>query len=804
MMMLACMSLGADLSNQIVGLLSDRTDADYNITNTTFTDGSSFFWNYDGLIVGAPASINDGNLMFYGTTSNVNLSGCEIKGDSTNMFQNASGNINLGGATITNADKMFYAFTGTSTGIPLPINSASYMFSNSSAATVDLRGWTLNNTEYMFQGASAVVYLAGTTINTTYKMFNAFNGTVSGIPAQIGSAEAMFAYSNTDVNLTGWNLISSTRLMFQSATGAVNINAASISNGGFMFSEFTGTVSGIPSQIGSAKYMFFKSNSTVNLTGWSLTSSTESMFWDATGAVNIDGVDIADGYYMFGGFTGTVSGIPTQIGSAERMFEDSSANVDLTGWSFPPNTKFMFRNAFGAVNIDGVDIADGYYMFEGFTGTVSGIPTYIGAAEGMFVYSNSTVNLTGWGTFPLSPPPSLPPPPPSAVWPSSTEYMFQSATGAVNIDGVAITNGNYMFREFTGTVSGIPAQIGSAGSMFESSNTNVNLTGWNLTESTALMFQSATGAVDIGGAFIANGHTMFWSFTGTVSGIPAQIGSAASMFESSNASVTLTGWNLTESTATMFQSATGAVDIGGASITNGNYMFRYFTGTVSGIPSQIGSAEYMFAYSSEHVDLENWNTQNSKNMFAFSGAAVSINNFTTENAEFMFEEFTGTLTGTPNYIGNANHMFASSNLDLDLTNWTSSAEYMFNNASSNIILDGFTIVNGTRIFYGLRGNITGTPNFDPNQFETLFDQTSHITVTDFLDPEDYDLSFYPHITFICGNSVCQRKSPKNPPPLSDLALALIIVGSVFLLAGIGFWVKKNGYEALPDQVPIFR
>jgi hypothetical protein len=697
----------------------------------------------------------------------------------TNFIADKIADYNINSTTFI--DPSFEYYTGILSNAPKSIHNGNFAYSSSD---IDLSNTILTGIT-TFAHSKSNVTITNTSVANANHMFANFTGSINGIPQPINSANSMFAHSNTSIDLTDWNftgmLNNPNQNMFNHSESTVTITNTSSPNANHMFANFNGVLYGIPKPIASADFMFAHSTSDVNLTDWEIYLRAPSMFFSATSKVTITNLTMdylpSVPENMFRKFNGSLNGIPNPIKSAVSMFADSSADVDLTDWTINGSAKHMFHSATNAVVLHNAFILDASSMFVNFSNTVSLPPFFLGTPYYMFEDATGVANLTGWNLT------------------ADTEYMFWEARNTVILTDTTILSGYNMFANFVGTVDGIPKYpISDTINMFANSDTIVDLTDWSSFDSKN-MFNNAVGAVIIDKFTTANAYQMFANFVGTVAGIPKYpIGNTTRMFANSNANVDLTNW----------------------STSNAYQMFYRFKGEISGTPNHIPYAKNMFVYSSANVDLTNWNITNCEFMFDGATGHVALSSgysqrkrgeknnspFTTESADYMFYNFQGAISGTPNPISTAKSMFEYASIgSIDITAWniTASTEKMFKNATTDIFLDGFTIVNGKHMFHGIKGNITGTPNFDPNQFELFFDQTSQITVTDFV--EDHDLSFYPHITFICGNSVCQRKSPKNP--LSDLALALIIVGSVFLLAGIGFWVKKNGYEALPDKPPNF-
>jgi hypothetical protein len=343
-------------------------------------------------------------------------------------------------------------------------------------------------------------------------------------------------------------------------------------------------------------------------------------------------------------------------------------------------------------NITGFTITNG--VSEYVNGAVTGAPKSITNGESMFRNAHLEIDLR---LTTLSGP---------------MNDMFYNATGTVNIDQTAITNGTQMFRHFGGTVVGAFRSIDIGENMFESySGGDINLSSTIFSLAAPNMFNNANGTVNIDQTVIKNGASMFENFHGTVTGAPASIDIGISMFElAANVDIVLSSTVLTGSMEDMFEKANGFVNIDQTNITDGVSMFENFHGKVTGAPALIRNGNHMFD-GAAHVNINLTTTTGHTNaMFYKANGTVGINQANITNGASMFRYFGGTVSGAPAAIHEFDMMFLAADVDIVLSNTELvGSGNMFVSSTGTVDINQATIANGKGMFYGFLGTVIGTP-----------------------------------------------------------------------------------------------
>ena len=296
--------------------------------------------------------------------------------------------------------------------------------------------------------------------------------------------------------------------------------------------------------------------------------------------------------------------------------------------------------------------------------------------------------------------------------PNEYFFMFESASGLITIDGTFIdSNLKFMFSDFKGSISGIPefGENAMIEYMFYSCYNPINVSGWDLRLVSTLdsMFNDANNTVTIEETRIKHAFKMFSYFSGEIIGTPIFDAGAncESMFDHSSEMVNMDGWDLSPATNTknMFAHATGSVSIEGTQLKNASNMFRWFDGQVSGKPVIEADADLSRMFDSIqsadiNVDFSGMNlgSANLEHMF-FGGnylpsSSVNIDNTIIGNSDYMFEDFDGTLSGTPRFAEQKSHeyMFMGYTVNFDFRDrvLTSAMNFknMFREAKGDVTL----------------------------------------------------------------------------------------------------------------------
>jgi hypothetical protein len=250
--------------------------------------------------------------------------------------------------------------------------------------------------------------------------------------------------------------------------------------------------------------------------------------------------------------------------------------------------------------------------------------------------------------------------------------------------------------------------VADFGYWFKNVNDPIDISGWNLTGATGMMFAGSNATVNLTGTTITNCNNMFEHFNGYVVGVPNSVSGTRMFARATSIEAVMSNWNIDDTTS-FFESASGRVVLD-KTVGNGYRMFKNFGGAVTIIkqsrPPKIDNAVEMFAKSTAFVDL--------------GGTTI-------DNATGMFDNFNGTWAGTPTVVA-GKAMFAGMSA-VDVSGWTiTNATEMFSG-----LADATINVNNTKIMYGddmflncqLSNTFVGTPIFDSNT--TVF--TDRVTVS---------------------------------------------------------------------------
>ena len=614
------------------------------------------------------------------------------------------------------------------------VTDMSFMFSDATLATPDVRNWDVSNVTNM-----AAMFQLATSANPDVSNWDVSNVTVM---------QNMFAFTTSaNPNVSNWDVGSVTNMhgMFGGATSAnpnvSNWNVASVMNMNGMFEGATAAAPNTSTwNVSSVVNMWamFKDATLANpdVSNWNVSSvaNMRQMFQSATAAApNTSTWNVSSVTNMEAMFNGATLANPDvsnwNVGSVttmRNMFDGAtSANPNVSNWDVSSVTDMaaMFQSATAATpNTSTWNVGSVTTMRNMFAGATSANPNVSNwnvsrVTDMQLMFSSATSanpNVNNWDV--------------SSV--TNMESMFAGATSAnpnvVNWDVSSVTNMRLMFGGATSATPNVSnwdvSSVTDMAGIFENATSaNPNVSTWSVGSVTTMrnMFAGATSANPnvsnwdvssvtnmqsmFGRATVANPDVSNWDVS--------RVTNMGGMFESATSATlnTTSNWNVANVTTmeNMFHNAASATpDVSNWDVSSVTNMRGMFDEAASANPnvsnwnvSSVTNMGHMFdEAASANPNVSNWDVSNVTDMRAMFAEATAANPNVSNwnvgkvtNMSFMFDNATSANPNVSNWdvsrVTDMTGMFQSAtSATPDVRNWNVSnvtgMQNMFANATS--------------------------------------------------------------------------------------------------------------------------